>query len=137
VDANARRSRLAQAASFTLLEVMIAMAIFFTAIFAILSLVAQNLQIARGLSLGEVDFSIVAAEIALTNRLDEGTWSGDFGDFYKGATWTADITLASSNGLYEVDITVAWPANGLMKEQRSSILLYRPDSKASPIGLRR
>jgi len=67
-------------AAFTLLEVMIAMAIFFMAIFAILGLVAQNLQVARGLSMGEVDFSTVAAELALTNRLDEGTTTGDFGD---------------------------------------------------------
>lgn len=114
--------------AFTLLEVMIAMAIFFMAIFAILGLVSQNLQTARGLRLGAVDFSTVAAEIGLTNRLEEGTMTGDFGDYYPGASWSADISLYSSNGLYQADIGVVWPDNGLVKEQRASIFLFRPDS---------
>jgi Tfp pilus assembly protein PilV len=113
---------------FTLLEVLIAMAIFFAAIFAILDLVTQNLRIARGLSLGEIDFSSVAAELALTNRLEEGSQSGDFGDTRPGASWVADTTLYSSNGLFQVDITVDWPENGLVKQRTASILLYRPAS---------
>ena len=113
---------------FTLLEVMIAMAIFFAAIFAILDLVTQNLRIARGLSLGEIDFSSVAAELALTNRLEEGSQSGDFGDTRPGASWVADTMLYSSNGLFQVDITVDWPEHGLVKQRNVSILLYRPAS---------
>ncbi|RME94594.1 MAG: hypothetical protein D6766_05400, partial [Verrucomicrobia bacterium] len=42
-------------ASFTILEVLIALTIFFIAIFAILNLVGQNLRIARSLSLGQPD----------------------------------------------------------------------------------
>ena len=114
--------------AFTLLEVLIAMAIFFAAIFAILDLVTQNLRIARGLSLGEIDFGSVAAELALTNRLEEGSQSGDFGDAKPGASWIADTTLYSSNGLFQVDITVDWPENGLVKQRNVSILLYRPAS---------
>lgn len=113
---------------FTLLEVMIAMAIFFAAIFAVLDLVTQNLRIARGLSLGEIDFSSVAAELALTNRLEEGTMSGDFGDVRPGASWTAETMLYSSNGLFQVNITVDWPENGLVKQRTVNILLYRPGS---------
>jgi hypothetical protein len=115
---------------------MIAMAIFFMAIFAILGLVSQNLQVARGLSMGEVDFSTVAAEIALTNRLEEGTYSGDFGDFYPGARWTADVYLYASNGLFQVDLAVDWPQNGLMQQQKATIRLYRPESAVRPTGLR-
>jgi hypothetical protein len=113
---------------FTLLEVLIAMAIFFAAIFAILDLVTQNLRIARGLGLGEIDFSSVAAELSLTNRLEEGSVSGDFGDLRPGASWIADTMLYSSNGLYQVDILVDWPENGLVKQRKVSILLYRPGS---------
>lgn len=127
---NARR----HPAAFSLLEVLIAMAIFFTAIFAILSLVSLNLRIARGLRMGQVDFTSVAAEISLTNRLEEGYLSGDFGEINPGATWTADTFLYASNGLYQVDITVDWPENGLMKQKTSSILLYRPDSHGRPGG---
>ena len=115
-------------AAFTLLEVMIAMGIFFMAIFAILELVSQNLRFARGLSLGEVDFGTVAAEIGLTNRLEEGVYSGDFGEAYPGASWTADISLYSSNGLYQADMAILWPENGMVRQDRTSIWLYRPDS---------
>jgi Tfp pilus assembly protein PilV len=115
-----------------LLEVLIAMAIFFMAIFAILGLVAQNLQIARSLRCSEVDFSTVAAELALTNRLQEGTYSGDFGDFYPGAEWTADVFLYATGGLFQADITVLWPRNKSISEERASILLYRPESAVRP-----
>jgi hypothetical protein len=111
---------------------MVAMAIFFMATFAILGLVAQNLRIARSLRMGEIDFSAVAAEVALTNRLAEGTINGDFGDFYPGASWTADVYLASSNGLYQADILIVWTENALVRTQMTSIWLYRPES--SPVG---
>lgn len=129
------------AAAFTLLEVMIAMAIFFMAIFAILGLVAQNLRIARSLSLGEIDLSTVAVELSLqtlTNRdMAEGTISGDFGDTYPGASWVANLYLVATNagalggrstpgGLYQADITITWPQNNLIKERHTSLLLYRP-----------
>lgn len=127
--------------AFTLLEVMIAMALFFMAIFAILGLVSQNLQIARSLSLGEIDLSTVAVELSLqslTNRgLTEGTISGDFGDTYPGASWVANLYLVASNagglsargtpgGLYQADLVITWPQNQLLKERRASLLLYRP-----------
>lgn len=112
-----------------MLEVLIAMAIFFAAIFAILGLVTQNLRIARGLRLGEIDFTSVAAELALTNRLEDGGFiSGDFGDVHPNASWGAETMLYASNGLYQVDITVDWPENGLAKQRKVSILLYRPGS---------
>lgn len=129
------------AAAFTLLEVMIAMAIFFMAIFAILGLVAQNLRIARSLSLGEIDLSTVAVELSLqtlTNRdLAEGTLSGDFGDTYPGASWVANLYLVATNagalggrstpgGLYQADLTITWPQNNFIKERHTSLLLYRP-----------
>lgn len=129
-------------AGFTLLEVMIAMAIFFMAIFAILGLVSQNLQIARSLSLGEIDISAVAVELSLqtlTNReMNEGFVSGDFGETFPGATWGANLYLVSSNagglasrssggGLYQADITITWSQNQLVKERQTSLLLYRPN----------
>lgn len=127
--------------AFTLLEVMIAMALFFMAIFAILGLVSQNLRIARSLSLGEIDIGTVAVELTLqtlTNRdISEGTLSGDFGNTYPGASWVANLYLVSSNaglvtgrgtpgGLYQADITITWPQNNLIKERQTSLLLYRP-----------
>jgi hypothetical protein len=108
--------------------VLIAMAIFFTAIFAILSLVVQNLKIARGLRMGDAEFTSVAAELSLTNRLEEGEIAGDFGDLKPGASWVAATSLYASNGLFQVDIVVDWPENGLVTQKKASILLYRPGS---------
>ena len=132
-------SRRIGSAAFTLIEVMIAMGIFFVATFAILSLVAQNLRIARGLHLGEVDIGTVAAEIMVTTNLSEGTLSGDFGDAYSGATWNAEVfmvgtngnslrSLTSGQGLYQADIVVDWPQNGAMRQKTASILIYRGTS---------
>lgn len=124
--------------SFTLLEVMIAMMIFFMAIFAILNLVAQNLRIARSLSLGEPDVGTVAAELfmeAATNRdLRGGSTSGDFGELYPDASWVADLNLVVTNsasrgqegdpGLYEANITVTWPENSQVKQRKAQVLMY-------------
>jgi hypothetical protein len=107
------------------------------AIFAILGLVTQNLQIARGLSLGEIDLGTVAAEIGRTNRLEEGTLSGDFGETYPGASWVADVFLYSSNGLYQADLLINWPQNGLVRQQAGSIWLYRPESAVRSGVIRR
>lgn len=125
-------------ASFTLIEVMIAMLIFFMAMFAILSLVSQNLRIARSLSLGQPDLGTVAAELfmeASTNReMRGGMLSGDFGDLYPGAHWSAEVFLCATNsvsrgrdgdpGLYQADISIVWPENDLVKERKTSIWMY-------------
>lgn len=125
-------------ASFTLLEVVIAMLIFFMAVFAILALVSQNLRIARSLSLGQPDLGTVAAELfmeAATNReMRGGMLSGDFGDLYPGARWSAEVYVYATNsmsrgregdpGLYQADITIVWPENDLVKERKTSIWMY-------------
>lgn len=59
-------------AAFTLLEVMIAVAIFFMATFAILNLVGSSVRAARSLEPFSLDASSVVAELSLTNRLEEG-----------------------------------------------------------------
>ena len=139
----ARVPRQRTVVAFTLLEVTVALAMFFMAIFAILSLVAQNLRIARSLGLGEVDFGSVAAQVAQTNRLSEGSVSGDFGDSYPGAAWTADIMMVATNqgtlanrqsgvGLFQVDIAITWPQNGLVHQAANSILLYRTGTGQNP-----
>ena len=122
-------------AAFTLLEVMIAVAIFFAAMFAILSMTSQNLRLARSMQIVHVDPASLAAELALTNKLEEGTASGDFGKDYPGVTWLRDISLYSTNGLYLVNFAVIEPnsAKGVAAA-RLQVLLYRPDSVAGAGG---
>jgi hypothetical protein len=66
--------------AFSLLEVMIASAIFFMAVFAILGLVSSSLNNLRRLQRPLVDASVLASELSLTNKLTEGTDSGNLGD---------------------------------------------------------
>jgi Tfp pilus assembly protein PilV len=112
-------------AAFTLLEVMIATAIFFAATFAILALVSQNLRAARLLTQTGPHAGMLAAELVLTNRLEEGIESGDFGEFYPQYSWERDILLVGSNGLFQVDFTVFRERD---VNSQLSILLYRPES---------
>jgi Tfp pilus assembly protein PilV len=118
--------------AFTLLEVMIAMGIFFMAIFAILDLVAVNLRATRALRPHNVDASSLAAELMLTNRIEEGTWSGDFGDLHPGYSWTKNITLVSTNGLFQVDFAVSRDDGGEGNQTHMSVLVYRPESQVRP-----
>ena len=78
-----RRSRRSRTA-FSLLEVMIACGIFFMAVFAILAMVSSVLRNARSLRRVELDAGMVAAQVCNTNKLYEGTESGDFGNLYPG-----------------------------------------------------
>ena len=129
-------------AGFTLLEVMIALAIFFVAMFTILDSTSRSLRAARGLEMQLPDVSMLAAELALTNRLEEGVVDGDFGDLYPDFTWTRDIYEVRTNGLFRVDFTIRGAQKDRNLEWETSILLWRPDSQSlrvggSPLGRRR
>lgn len=116
-------------AAFSLLEVMIAMGIFFVAIFGILELTSQSLRMARMLQRSEVDVTTLAAQLSLTNRLEEGFESGDFGELHPGCSWSQTVTEVSSNGLYRVDFTLheaTQNKKGPLVERHLTILLYRP-----------
>lgn len=115
--------------AFTLLEVMIAVAIFFVAVFAILELVSQNLRYIHNLQKPQVDIGALAAELTLTNSLEEGFESGDFGDLYPNATWTREVYEAGTNGLFGVDFIVVEDNGRKPVETKLSILLYRPNSE--------
>jgi hypothetical protein len=108
---------------------MIASGIFFMAVFAILAMVSSVLRNARGLRRVELDAGMVAAQVCNTNKLTEGSESGDFGNLYPGYSWETDTYEAATNGLWQVDIVVrrrgvANPVDTL------SIYVFAPDSKA-------
>lgn len=116
-------------AAFSLLEVMIAGGIFFMAIFAILAMVSSVLSNARSLRRVELDAGMVAAQLSITNKLTEGTQSGDFGNLYPDYSWEADEYEVATNGLWQVDIIVR--RRGLAKPTDvMSIWLFRPESKS-------
>ena len=115
--------------AFSLLEVMIASGIFFMCVFAILAMVSSLLRNARSLRRVELDAGMVAAQLSKTNRLYEGTESGDFGNLYPGYSWETDTYEAESNGLWQVDIIVR--RHGIPQPVDSmSIFVYSPNSQS-------
>lgn len=121
--------------ALSLVEVMIAMLLFFMVVFAILGMVSNILRNARRLQEEHVDAGAVAAHLCLSNRLEEGSFDFDFGDLYPDYRGMYEVTLVT-NGLFSVEILVE------NEKQRGapstmSILLFRPDSPTgAPIGLR-
>jgi prepilin-type N-terminal cleavage/methylation domain-containing protein len=120
---------------FTLLEVIVACAIFFMVAFAVLELVTRGLAAAKALQQREPDAGLLAAALSLTNKLEEGTMSGNFEDLapglYPGYSWARDAYEVGSNGLFQVDFVVirqSGKGHG-PSETKMSILMYRPGSQ--------
>ena len=118
--------------AFSLLEVMIAIGIFFMSTFVILSLISSALQNARRLQRPMVDAAMIASELSITNQLVEIRQSGDFGKLYPGYSWTADINEVQSNKLFQVDYVVRNDANKQVV-QTMSVLFFRPKSPAGSL----
>jgi type II secretory pathway pseudopilin PulG len=118
--------------AFSLLEVMIAIGIFFMATFMILALVSSALANARRLQRPMVDAAMIASELSLTNQLVEEKQSGDFGKAYPDYNWTADITEEQTNKLFRVDYVVLRDDNHEVM-QKMSVLFFRPQSKAGSL----
>jgi hypothetical protein len=119
--------------AFSLLEVMIALGIFFAAVFTILGLVSSTLRNARGLQRNDVDIGMAAAEIVKTNRLTEGSLSGDFGETYPDYSWTSDSYEIGTNGLWQVDIIVN--RRGAPRPvDTMSIIVFSPESQGRSLG---
>lgn len=129
-----RRSSPGRSASaFTLIEVMVASAVLVISLASILLIVSNGIRTARILDRVHVDASSAAAELSLTNRLEEGTDSGDFGNLHPGYAWTRQVSEAGTNGLFRVDFIVS---GGGEAESKLSILLFRPASAPSRPGAR-
>jgi len=128
--------------AFTLMEVMIAVAIFFVAIAAVLQLMARGLKMARALQQDVPSPAIIASEIAqlsITNALEDGgSLSGDFSflssELYADYSWDAQTYEVSSNGLFQADILVTGSRDNRVVERRMSVLLFSPNSTGGGFG---
>ncbi len=122
--------------AFTLLEVMIALGIFFMAMFTILALVSNSLRNARALQETDVDPAMLAAQLTLTNRLFEGSESGDFSDFsetYRDYSWDK-YTTHITNTLWQVDFVVHHRVGRKPVDTSLSVLVFSPLSQSLPGG---
>ena len=104
------------------------------AIFTILGLVSSSCAAPASLRRIEVDAGMVAAQILIkTNRFNEGTESGDFGQLYPDYSWEYDCTMVETNGLMQFDIKVFHRGNR-QPVDTLSILLFSPDSATLRFG---
>ena len=122
--------------AFTILEVMIALAIFFACVFSILALVSQSLRQARVLRPVNLDARSAIAMLSLTNRLEEGPIPIEIKMAFEkenpGMIIDGEIYQVETNGLFRVDFLVGGLTSGFLKSGvavTNSILLFRPDSQ--------
>jgi len=123
--------------AFTLLEVMIAMTIFFIVVFAVLNVVVQSLGAARALQRPRVDASILAGQLSLTNCLEEGYETGDFEDMFPNHRWERAITPVGTNDmLWQVDFAVFEKTKG-GKENVETMQVLMAKPACTGAGVRR
>jgi prepilin-type N-terminal cleavage/methylation domain-containing protein len=120
--------------AFTLLEVMIAIAIFFVASFAILGLISSSLNNVRRLQRPSVDASPVLARYAATNSLVEGTYQGNLGEpellgkDYRDYNYVVGIEEVASNHLYAVECKISQNSGNREVISDLTTVIYKPQS---------
>jgi hypothetical protein len=128
-------SRRPATVAFSLLEVMIAIAIFFTVSFVILAVVSSGLRTAQALRITRPNAGMLAAELMLTNKLEEGSESGNFGNLYPDYTWTREAYEAGTNGLWQVDFLIYRRGQRGTPDSRLSLLVFSPQSQTRRLGV--
>ena len=130
--------RLAVERAFTLIEVVVASMVLAIALMGILLVCSSGIRNARALERVHVNATSLASELSLTNKLEDGIETGDFGDFQPGYSWEREITSElgdgrpMTNGLKRVHFTVWSNSDRAATESQMTILLFRPDSPQKP-----
>jgi general secretion pathway protein I len=115
---------------FTLVEVMVAIAILAVGITAALRAVSTSTH-ASALARDRMTAAMLAQqamnELIQNGNVTEGTDSGDFGTQFNGYHWESDVEDSSDySGLYQINVVVSWP-NGTSNESHYNLTtLYLP-----------
>jgi general secretion pathway protein I len=101
--------------AFTLLELIVAIAILAIALFGVMQVVTQGINSsissrdrARAVELAELKLT----ELRLDPALEPGVTDGDFGDEQPDWSWTSDASETEIEGLLRLRITVSWQHGG-------------------------
>ena len=125
--------------AFTLLEVILACALFFMFAFAVLQLVTRGLNAARAIQVHDPDAALILGPFSTNKTFEVGSQSGDFEELYPGVypgyIWTMDVSqpFGETNPLYQVTVVVT----GNVGKRRAtesimSVLMYGADSNIRP-----
>jgi hypothetical protein len=130
--------------AFTLLEVILACALFFMFAFAVLELVTRGVNAARAIQQHDPDGSLILAPFSTNRVLEPMSLSGDFEEFYPGVypgySWTLDVApsaqFGDTNPIFEVTVVVTGGTRNRKTIQSvMSTLMFAPDSKLNaPMG---
>jgi Tfp pilus assembly protein PilV len=123
--------------AFSLLEVMIAIGIFFMAVFAILGLVSSSLENVRRLQRPIVNANPVAGYLSQTNLLVEGVYEADLSEFlgnaYQGYRVTYAVQEVETNKFFQVDFVVQSPDRGQAVVSKMTAMYFKPQSPAGSL----
>jgi hypothetical protein len=119
------------ARAFSLIEVMVATTIFFMAMFAILGVLCAGIHAATILRTSGPTAGMAAGYYYVTNKIEEGTDSGDFSDIagYQGYQWRSSAVEVATNGLFHMEFVVIDPHGN--PSSTLDVLIYNPNSSSS------
>lgn len=122
------------ARGFTLLELIVAIAILAVALFGVMQAVTQGInssivsrERARAVELAELKLT----ELRLDPALEPGVSDGDFGDQQPDWTWTSDVVETEQEGLLRLLVTVSW-AHGGQERSVEVETCFAPDALIDP-----
>ena len=122
--------------AFTLIEVMIALGIFFMAVFTILALVTNILRNARGLQRPQVDAGLAAAIYVNTNKFSVGDVSGNLDESLPDYSYEVATDEFATNGLLQA-LVVLNRRGGRQAPDKIDILVFDPNYQSTPFSGRR
>ena len=115
---------------------MIALGIFFMAVFTILALVSNLLRNARGLQRPQVDAGLAAAIYVNTNRFPIGNLSGNLHDTLPDYSYEIATDEFATNGLMQAEV-VLYRRGSKQAPDVINILVFDPNQQTSPFRGRR
>ena len=140
-DSPVTRTRSVPVCGFSLLEVMVASAVFFMVAFAILEMVTRALVGVRALQHREPDPGIILAMYSTNKAWQEMTISGSYDEIapgmYPGYRWElfSRRYMETNDHLFEVDVLSYGEGKSGRGPARASCLFFSPLSKpASGLG---
>jgi len=114
---------------FTLLEVVIALGLIAVALLSVFHTQISTLDLqseARFITTASQLIQARVSQLRSEASVDEGTFSGDFGDQFPEFKYSGEIRRVSGTGLYRVDLKVLSAMGESGRSLNMETYLYRP-----------
>jgi general secretion pathway protein I len=109
---------------FTLLEVMVAIAILAIALVAVLRSQAHTVFVAGEARLSTTASLLAQSKLAEIESNREDSTQGDFGEDFPNYSWETSIRKTELKQLKEVILTIKWQEQSLTREYKVSFYQY-------------